>query len=590
MRRVIISFLLLFLVFSAMAQLEVKEGSFKKVDGFVNINPDIQSDDNDILYAVIKVKTENINDKQRHELLFESNAATFIELEYKVGEVWIYISSRPATYLKISHPDMSSTEFWLPYDLEPKQGYVMTLVNKAMAKGSGFGSITITTIPDDATLTMNGRTLNQKTPYLNDMIAVGAYEIIVSKDNYISETKQIEIKDKSLIEIEINLTPICGVITVDTEPQGAMVFIDGVEKGVTPIIINDVQIGNHEFRLKKDNYATIMESFSLDKDNIVNIKKKLVDGRQVIISTNKSNDEIYIDGNYIGNSPLTISLCLGEHEIMAVHGYKGTITELESIMDDNGTLVVNKKITVKKNDKDINIRLLFDFENKFITVNGISFEMIAVEGGGFIMGATPEQDEYAEKDEKPTHNVILNDYYIGKFEVTKALWNAVMEKEPSINVPMDNVSWDDCQEFLNKINKITGLVFRLPTEAEWEFAARGGKKCKGYKYSGGNSLKNVGWYVLNSSNITQTVGTKSPNELGIYDMSGNVYEWCQDYYGKYMDEEQTNPVGPIQGAERVRRGGSWFNEANDCRVSYRSSLAPTIRSSNSGFRLVLDVD
>ena len=466
----------------------------------------------------------------------------------------------------------------------------MTLTNKIVSKNSGLGAIKITTIPDDAIITINGNILNQKSPYTNDMIAAGSYEISVSKDKYFSETKHIEIKDKSLIEVEIKLMPICGVINVDSEPQGAMVFIDGVEKGVTPISINDVQIGNHELRLDKDNYATILESFSLDNENILNIKKKLIDGRKVVISTNKSNDKIFIDNNYIGISPLAISLCLGEHVIVATHGYKGTMTELKNIVDDNGTIVANKQIIVKKKDTEINIRLLFDFDDKYITVNGVAFEMIAVEGGTFVMGATEEQGKDAENDEYPSHNVSLNDYYIGKFEVTQALWNAVMEKGLGSNNPIDNVNWDDCQAFIHKINKMTGLHFRLPTEAEWEYAARGGNKSKGYKYCGSNNIKDVCWYVTNSSNKSQAVGCRLPNELGIYDMSGNVYEWCQDYYGKYVDDEQTNPAGPVQGSDRVRRGGSWFNVANDCRVSYRSSLAPTIRSSNSGFRLVLDVD
>ena len=217
--------------------------------------------------------------------------------------------------------------------------------------------------------------------------------------------------------------------------------------------------------------------------------------------------------------------------------------------------------------------------------------MVRVEAGTFTMGATPEmKDPY--NDEKPTHRVTLtNDYYIGKYEVTQALWKAVMGNNPSNfkgdNLPVDSVSWDDCQDFLSKLNRITGKTFRLPTEAEWEYAARGGNKSRGYQYSGSNNLSDVAWYDDNSGNKTHAVGTKQPNELGIYDMSGNVMEWCQDRYGKYNSSSQVNPTGANSGYDRVSRGGSWFIFACSCRSSCRISFAPGSRSDILGLRLVL---
>ncbi|MDO5341751.1 MAG: formylglycine-generating enzyme family protein [Bacteroidia bacterium] len=224
------------------------------------------------------------------------------------------------------------------------------------------------------------------------------------------------------------------------------------------------------------------------------------------------------------------------------------------------------------------------------TVNGVSFEMIAVEGGTFTMGATSEQGSDAYDDEKPTHSVTLSDYYIGKFEVTQELWEAVMGSNPSFfngsNLPVEQVSWNDCQEFITKLNGLTGKNFRLPTEAEWEYAARGGNRSGGYKYSGSNNINDVAWYD-NNSGSTHAVGTKSPNELGIYDMSGNVYEWCQDWYGSYSSGSQTNPQGPSSGSYRVLRGGCWHHNALICRVSSRSLITPDHGDSRLGLRLAL---
>ena len=220
--------------------------------------------------------------------------------------------------------------------------------------------------------------------------------------------------------------------------------------------------------------------------------------------------------------------------------------------------------------------------------------MVRVEAGTFTMGATPEMKN-PNDDEKPTHRVTLtNDYYMGKYEVTQALWKAVMGNNPSKfkgdNLPVENVSWYDCQEFISKLNRITGKTFRLPTEAEWEYAARGGNKSRGYQYSGSNNLSDVAWYKDNGGSKTHAVGTKQPNELGIYDMSGNVYEWCQDRYGAYSTSSQVNPIGAdIEPSNRVIRGGSWDYYARICRSSDRGINVPDNRSrwADQGLRLVL---
>ena len=224
-------------------------------------------------------------------------------------------------------------------------------------------------------------------------------------------------------------------------------------------------------------------------------------------------------------------------------------------------------------------------------VNGVSFEMVRVEGGTFRMGATSEQEDEADSEEKPVHGVTLSSYYNGKTEVTQALWQAVMGSNPSrlegSDLPVECVSWNDCQEFIQKLNRLTGRNFRLPTEAEWEFACRGGNNSRGYKYSGSNNLGSVAWYEDNSGDQTHPVGTKAPNELGIFDMSGNVWEWCNDWSGNYTSNSQTNPTGSQSGSRRVGRGGSWDYDAGNGRSSVRGDGGPTGRYGNLGLRLAL---
>ena len=228
--------------------------------------------------------------------------------------------------------------------------------------------------------------------------------------------------------------------------------------------------------------------------------------------------------------------------------------------------------------------------NQVFTVDGVSFKMIHVEGRPFMMGA-PDNDPDADDDEKPQHEVMLSDYYIGETQVTQALWKAVMGENPSFfegeNSPVEVVSWNDCQEFIKKLIAKTGQTFRLPTEAEWEYAARGGNKRLGYQYAGSDSIDDVAWYGDNSGNKTHPVKQKKANELGLYDMSGNVWEWCQDRYGKYGSGKETDPTGPSKGSFRVVRGGGWNYDAQGCRVAYRNDGAPGNRNINIGFRLAL---
>lgn len=231
-------------------------------------------------------------------------------------------------------------------------------------------------------------------------------------------------------------------------------------------------------------------------------------------------------------------------------------------------------------------------DNLKIEVPGFGpMEMVYVEGGTFMMGS---DDDDAFSDESPVHEVTLSSFYIGNYEVTQALWKRVMGSNPSVcngddRRPVETVSWKDCQNFIYELNALTGQEFRLPTEAEWEYAARGGRKSRGYKYSGSNDAEKVGWFFT-LGEVSQPVGTKMPNELGIYDMSGNVWEWCQDYYGDYSEESQINPTGPSTGETRVVRGGGYLDYVYDeepIYITYRGELEEQEKEWDQGLRLVL---
>lgn len=226
-----------------------------------------------------------------------------------------------------------------------------------------------------------------------------------------------------------------------------------------------------------------------------------------------------------------------------------------------------------------------------------SFEMVEVEGGTFYMGAQNDNstetnyDASAYQIESPVHQVSVSSFSMGIFEVTQAQWTAAMGSNPSENkgenLPVENVTWEQVQEFIGVLNEMTGLNYRLPTEAEWEFAARGGVASNGFSYSGSPTLNACGWYYSNSEATTHEVGSKIPNEIGIYDMSGNVREWCSDWFGHYSSEAEENPQGVNDGSLKVNRGGSWTTPAVNCRNTYRHTDYPDEAGLDLGFRLVL---
>ena len=328
--------------------------------------------------------------------------------------------------------------------------------------------------------------------------------------------------------------------------------------------------------------------------------------QRLTIRYSPSSATVLVDNKMVKgtNGVAKTTLPVGQHSfVVACDGYdseEGTV-KLKASTPSNLQITLSKEaVAIQQNivsqpavaQQPVVQAPIANSDNITIPVmDGISIDMVRVEAGTFTMGATTEMENPFD-DEKPTHRVTLtNDYYIGKYEVTQALWQAVMGNDPSSfkgdNLPVEKVSWDDCQDFLSKLNHITGKTFRLPTEAEWEYAARGGNKSRCYQYSGSNNLLDVAWSWENSGRVTHAVGTKQDNELGIYDMSGNVEEWCQDWYGAYSSSSQVNPTGANSGSYRVIRGGGWNFIAKYCRSSIRGRGLPSCRVDHLGLRLVL---
>ncbi len=273
---------------------------------------------------------------------------------------------------------------------------------------------------------------------------------------------------------------------------------------------------------------------------------------------------------------------------------EGSKIVIKAVSPGSATITIKDNQTQERAKIEVTVSEAGQAQTETFTVNGVSFQMVGVEGGTFWMGSA-DDDGDAFSDERPRHQVTLSSFSIGETEVTQELWEAVMGVNPSYfkgeKRPVEKVSWNDCQTFISKLNAMTGKNFRLPTEAEWEYAARGGKYSHGYKYAGNDDIDAVAWYENNADYVsdrgTRPVAQKQANELGLYDMSGNVWEWCQDWYSSsyYSNSPSTNPCNTTEASRRVFRGGSWSGSSRGCRVAYRLAYTPDYRYSSLGLRL-----
>ena len=455
-----------------------------------------------------------------------------------------------------------------------------------------YGRLKITSEPVGANVAIDGKLVGSTPVESKEKYAEGPHRIRLQAENYAVLEETVNVTANGQVQSHhFKLVPQFGMVTCRTDMADAEIWVDQEKKGTGSWKGNLSSRTPHILEARKAGHKSQSVSFTLQdgETQTITVGAPVPMYGTLVLESTPSLCEIWIDGKKAGTSPKASQLLVGEHKIvLKKDGYEDQ--SFEVTIAHNQQLVQQRELK-KRTVVAPSSGQSASSKGKTNFTADYGIEMVFVEGGTFQMGATSEQGSDADGDEKPVHSVTVSDFYIGKYEVTQAQWKAVMGNNPSYfkgdNLPVENVSWNDVQEFIKKLNQLTGKRYRLPTEAEREYAARGGMKRKGYKYAGSNNIGGVAWYANNSSSQTHPVGQKQPNELGLFDMSGNVWEWCQDNYGNYNSSSQTNPTGPAGGPLRVLRGGGWFHCAGYCRVSDRHGNYPFYRGSDSGFRLVL---
>ena len=520
------------------------------------------------------------------------------------NETWAFMTQESRQMKVVTKDYLPLMVTFGDYGIEKLQGnrtYVLTLtkpsgVQEPVDAGGNFYAISVQ--PKDAKVTIDGvLQASSSDGEYSAMLAYGSHTYKVEAGGYISKSGSFTIGKGDMTPISVSLVSALATLNVSCSTPAVSLYVDKKSVGSLPWNGN-LKEGMHLLEVRKDGYRSQQKTIQLAQQQKLDVAFDALSAIQGNLSVNFKpfGSDVYVDGVKVGQSPRVFNgVLVGNHNVEIRKSGYATSRQTVTISEGQ-TASISGSLTSSTSSSTANTLSSSgsSLSGNALTIpvkNGINIEMVKVEAGSFNMGATPEMENPWE-DEKPVHRVTLtNDYYIGKYEVTQALWQAVMGKNPSWfkgnDLPVELVSWNDCQDFISKLNAMTGKRFRLPTEAEWEYAARGGKKSRGYQYSGSNTLGDVAWYSDNSGSKTHAVGTKQPNELGIYDMAGNVDEWCQDWYVSYSSSPQTNPTGAASGSVRVSRGGSWDFSARGCRSSYRRGNTPDFRNGDQGLRLVL---
>ena len=591
MRKIFLSFFMLFAVISTVFAQKLTVESFKLASNDLTAQSQPRKDLNNLNCALVKVGIALDGVKFDGSIMGEPI--------HKLGEYWVYMP-KGVSMLQVLHknytPLMVNFYDYGVGKVESGMTYILTLSKPAGSTeptdaGGNFYALTVT--PKNAVVTIDGnpQTVSTDGEY-SAMLPYGSHTYKVEAGGYISKSGSFTISSSDTTPINVSLVSAMATVSVTCPTPAVSLYIDKKSVGMAPWT-GSLKEGMHLIEAKKEGYRSQQRTINLAQQQRLDVAFAELAAIQGHLSVNYKpfGADVYIDGKKIGQSPRVFNgILVGNHKVEIKKDGYGTDSKTVSILEGQ-TASLSGVLTTHTSSS---VALGFSSSGNTITIpvkDGISIDMVRVEAGTFTMGATAEmKDPFG--NEKPTHRVTLtNDYYIGKYEVTQALWKAVMGNNPSNfkgdNLPVEQVSWYDCQDFLSKLNRITGKTFRLPTEAEWEYAARGGNKSRGYQYSGSNNTLDVAWFRDNSGSNTHAVGTKQPNELGIYDMSGNVDEWCQDWKGAYSSSSQVNPTGANSGSYRVCRGGSWGCIARICRSSYRYCGTPVSRYTFLGLRLVL---
>ena len=520
------------------------------------------------------------------------------------NETWAFMTQESRQMKVITKDYLPLMVTFGDYGIEKLQSnrtYVLTLTKPSGAQepvdaGGNFYAISVQ--PKDAKVTIDGvLQASSSDGEYSAMLAYGSHTYKVEAGGYISKSGSFTIGKGDMTPISVSLVSALATLSVSCPTPAVSLYVDKKSVGSLPWN-GSLKEGMHLLEVRKDGYRSQQKTIQLAQQQKLDVAFDALAAIQGNLSVNFKpfGSDVYVDGVKVGQSPRVFNgVLVGNHNVeISKSGYA---TSRQTVTISEGqTASISGSLTSSTSSSTANTLSSSgsSLSGNALTIpvkNGISIEMVKVEAGSFDMGATPEMQN-PDEDEKPVHRVTLtNNYYIGKYEVTQALWKIVMGSNPSNskgdNLPVENVSWNNCQKFISKLNKLTGKSFRLPTEAEWEFAARGGKKSRGYQYSGSNTLGDVAWYEGNSGSKTHAVGTKQPNELGAFDMTGNVWEWCQDWHGRYSSSPQTNPTGAVSGSCRVYRGGSLCYPAGYCRCSCRFDGTPDFRNGDLGLRLVL---
>ena len=598
MNRLILSFLFLLLALTgAEAQqrkfsvvsfeadpfdLTARNDQHKKVDG------------NGSLYAIIKV-TSTDTDDQLGDYRFNFGNMNH-EVVQRDGELWVYVQ-RNAKMVTISRPGFATiNKYDLKTTIEEGKAYRMKLSTEAERVYTQMVQFIVEPADSRATVMVKRGDSDEDVLGITDesggvakSLPFGSYTYKVVAEDFYSQEGHFVLNDMAQNHVEkVVMKPKFSMLTLRVDAD-ADIYVNGRQMGKR-VWTGRLNAGTYQIECRMANHRASLQTIEVKENERQSVDLPLpvpITGILSVVSQ-PLGASIIVDGQQSGVTPHQFpQLLTGQHTIvLEKQGYEsvtrtftvseGEVTTLELTMTKSALAGQAKSNAVAQKSG----------EDGVYTVNGVSFRMIDVEGGTFKMGSS-------SSDEKPVHQVTLSSFSIGETEVTQELWEAVMGSNPSkskgTKLSVENVSWNDCQKFIIELNALTGKEFRLPTEAEWEFAARGGNQSKGDKYAGSNDIDEVAWCKYNSGSTPHRVSTKQPNELGIYDMSGNVAEWCQDWYGRYPSSAVTNPTGRSSGAYRVCRGGGIRNSVKHCRVSHRAFNIPMYTSRFLGLRLAQDI-
>ena len=555
-----------------------------------------QMDDNGSLYSIIKVKS-NLSDDALKAYHFDFGwINSFVVHHPEKEELWVYVQKN-AKNVSISREGYVSVDKYdLRTTIDAGATYNMLLSVTGPTLKVQMVMFRVKPPTAKAVVMVKGEqpeAIEEVLGIVDEMGAVakslpfGSYTYRVAAENFYPSEGRFTLNNQTENHVEdVSLRSNFGNITLNVESD-ADIYVDGEKKG-TRSWTGTLKAGGHQVECRQANHKPSSQTITIADNEtriITLIPPNPITGT-LSITSRPLGAKITIDGKNYGESPKNITgLLIGKHTVeLSSPGNKGGKQEVE--IKEGQTAIIDIELAQKVSYTAV------DGDAQVFTVAGygktVNFKMIKVEAGTFQMGS-----DSGDSDEEPVHQVLLTkDYFIGETEVTNALWYAVMGKIPSKrnkedSFPVESVSYKDCQMFITKLSKLTDQQFRFPTEAEWEFAAKGGKKSQGYTYSGSNIIGDVAWYTENSNSTIHPVGQKKANELGAYDMSGNVWEWCADWYDGYYKDSQMNPVGPTTSPDRVLRGGSWSRSASYCRVANRGNATAWSRNDSFGFRLAL---